>query len=569
MKGYNEVDKEWQHLGRTPIELRLPNDYFRFQVSKPGFTTLEVARGSALVDISITLSVEGTVPAGMVRVPGGTARLPGDDAPFGEFFLDKFEVTNSAYKGFIDAGGYRSPEFWKEPFVNEGRTLTFDQAMAEFRDATGRPGPSTWELGAYPDGQGDVPVHGISWYEAAAYARYAGKSLPTVHHWRRAAALGIYSDILEFSNFLNKGPAPAGTFMGIGEYGTYDMAGNVKEWCWNETGQRRYILGGGWNEPNYLFSSSDTRLPFDRSANNGVRLMKAEAAAPPPARTFDPIVRLVRDYAVEKPVADDVYRGYERQFEYDQSDLKPTIESTDDSSPFWKVERITYNAAYNRERIIAYLFLPKNAKPPYQTVVYVPHSGGFQLRRFEQAEMSYLGFSIKAARALLFPMYKGMYERRIPGFQPGPLATRDRNVQQIKDLRRSVDYLATRSDIAMDRLAYFGVSHGAALAPIALAIERRFKTAVIWSGGFPTTQQPPEIDDINFAPRARTPILMLNGRDDFNFPVEESQKPMFRSFGTPDADKRYVLFDGGHIFPFNRIQKDTLDWLDEQLGMPR
>jgi hypothetical protein len=51
--------------------------------------------------------------------------------------------------------------------------------------------------------------------------------------------------------------------------------------------------------------------------------------------------------------------------------------------------------------------------------------------------------------------------------------------------------------------------------------------------------------------------------------VETSQKPMFRMFGTPDADKRYVLFDGGHIFPFNRIQKDTLDWLDQRLGVPR
>ena len=158
---------------------------------------------------------------------------------------------------------------------------------------------------------------------------------------------------------------------------------------------------------------------------------------------------------------------------------------------------------------------------------------------------------------------------RSPGFKPGPLAIRDQSIQQIKDLSRSVDYLATRSDIALDRLAYFGVSHGASLAPIALAIEHRFRTAVIWSGGFQTTGQPPETDAMNYAPRVRTPILMLNGRDDFNFPVEESQKPLFRAFGTPDADKKYVLFDGGHIFPFYRIQKDTLDWLDAQLGVPR
>jgi formylglycine-generating enzyme required for sulfatase activity/dienelactone hydrolase len=498
------------------------------------------------------------------------ARVGDADVPFAGFFLDKFEVTNRDYKTFVDKGGYRSLEYWKEPFVKDGRTLTLDQAMTEFRDATGRPGPSTWELGAYPDGQDNVPVHGISWYEAAAYARFAGKMLPTAHHWRRAAAQGIFSEILELSNFTNKGPAPVGTFKGIGEYGTYDMAGNVKEWCWNANEQRRYILGGGWNEPNYLYSSPDTRLPFDRSASNGVRLMKTADASPVPPPMFDPLVRLVRDYSVEKPVSDDVFRVYARQFEYDRSDLKAKVESADDSSPFWKVEHITYDATYNNERISAYLFLPKNAKPPYQTVVYFPHSGGFALRQFENAEMSYLAFSIKAGRALLFPMYKGMYERRMPDFKPGPVALRDLVVQEMKDLRRSLDYLATRPDIAQDRLAYFGVSYGGRLSSIALAVEARFKTAVLWSGGFDTGgRKLPEVDEINFAPRVRTPLLMLNGRDDFDFPVEQSQKPMFRLLGTPAADKKYVLFDGGHIFPFNRIQKDTLDWLDQQLGVPQ
>jgi formylglycine-generating enzyme required for sulfatase activity/predicted esterase len=567
IRGYSEIDREWQHLGRTPIEMRLPRGYFRFEISKAGFTPLEVARGTS--DLSFTLLPEGAVPSDMVRVPGGTARLVADDVPFGDFYLDKFEVTNRAFKAFVDAGAYRNAEFWKEPFVNGGRTLTFDQAMLEFRDATGRPGPSTWELGTFPDGQGDVPVHGISWYEAAAYAGYAGKALPTVHHWRRAASLGIYSDILEFSNFLNKGPAPVGTFKGIGEYGTYDMAGNVKEWCWNQSGDLRYILGGGWNEPNYQFAGADARPPFDRSANNGVRLMKATSDAAVPAATLDPIVRLVRDYAIEKPVSDDVFRIYARQFEYDPTDLKPVVESSDDSSPFWRVERITYNAAYNNERVVAYLFLPKNAKPPYQTLVYFPHSGGFQLPRFEQAEMQYLGFSIKAGRALLFPMYKGMYERRIPDFKNLPVAIRDEVVEQVKDLQRSVDYLATRSDIDSSHLAYFGVSYGARLASIALAIEHRFNTAVIWSGGFAISRQPAEVDELSYAPRVHTPVLMLNGRDDFNFPVETSQKAMFRMLGTPEADKKYILFDGGHIFPFNRIQKDTLDWLDKQLGVPR
>jgi len=567
VKGYREVDADWEPLGRTPIDTRLPRGYYRMRITKPGYVTYEAAR--AYGDMNVALLSEGTLPPGMVPVAGGTARVGESDVAFGPFFLDQYEVTNAEYKKFVDAGGYRTADYWKEPFVKDGRALTLDEALTQLRDATGRPGPSTWELGAYPEGQDRMPVRGISWYEAAAYARFAGKMLPTVHHWRRAAPLGIYSDILELSNFSNKGPAPVGTYKGLGEYGTYDMAGNVKEWCWNENGPRRYVLGGGWNEPNYLYRQADTRMPFDRSSNLGVRLMKTVDGSPPPPKTLEPVVRVMRDYSTEKPVGDELYRTYVRQFEYDKSDLKATVESTDDSSPFWKVEHLTYNAAYNNERISAYLYLPKNVKPPYQTVVYFPHSGGFQLRTFEQAEMSYLAFSIKAGRALLFPMYKGMYERRIPNFQLGPVAVRDEVIQQMKDLRRSLDYLATRSDVAQDKLAYFGVSYGAKLAPLALADETRFKTAVMWSGGMSMTPNLPEVDEINFAPHVRTPILMLNGRDDFNFPVEESQMPMFRLLGTPDAQKRYVVFDGGHVFPFNRIQKDTLEWLDQQLGVPQ
>jgi formylglycine-generating enzyme required for sulfatase activity/dienelactone hydrolase len=571
MKGYSELNRDWEYLGRTPIDTRGPLGYFRWRISKAGFTTFEGA-GAAVVGsngLDVTLVPEGTLPDGMVRIPGGTVRADGQSMMLPEFLLDKFEVTNRAYKKFVDAGGYRSREFWQQPFVKDSRTLSFDDAMQEFRDATGRPGPSTWELATYPDGQDDVPVHGVSWYEANAYARFAGKLLPTAHHWQRAAALGAFSEILEFSNFGGKGPAPVGSFHGIGEYGTYDMAGNVKEWCWNEAGDRRYILGGGWNEPNYQYAGADARLPFDRSSNNGFRLMKAAGAGELPPALFRPIVRLTRDYSKETPVADDVFRVYERPYDYDRSDLKAKIESSDDSSPSWRVERITYDAAYGNERVIAHLFLPKTAHPPYQTVVYFPHSGGFALSRFEQAEMSYLGFIVKAGRALLFPMYKGMYERRIAGETPGPNAIRDQYIQRIKDLRRSLDYLATRSDLDSDNLAYFGVSYGAKVASVALAVEQRFKTAVLWSGGFDMSPQLPEVDPINFAPHVRTPILMLNGRDDFTFPIEESQQPMFRMLGTAADQKQHVLYDGGHVFPFARIEKDTLDWLDKYLGVPK
>ena len=80
----------------------------------------------------------------------------------------------------MDAGGYQKQEYWKHSFAKHGRVISWGEAMAEFKDATGRPGPSTWETGDYPKGQDDYPVSGVSWYESAAYAEFVGKSLPTL-----------------------------------------------------------------------------------------------------------------------------------------------------------------------------------------------------------------------------------------------------------------------------------------------------------------------------------------------------------------------------------------------------
>jgi len=62
------------------------------------------------------------------------------------------------------------------------------------------------------------------------------------------------------------------------------------------------------------------------------------------------------------------------------------------------------------------------------------------------------------------------------------------------------------------------------------------------------------------------PVLMENGRLDFNFPLEESQRPLFRLLGTPEASKKHVLFDSGHVPPFTEVARETIDWLDRVLG---
>jgi len=99
--------------------------------------------------------------------------------------------------------------------VKDGHTLTWEQAIQEFRDRTGRSGPATWELGDYPKGQDDFPVTGVSWYEAAAYAEFVGKTLPSVYEWYHAAGPSIFSDNVNFSNFSGSGPVKVGSLGGI------------------------------------------------------------------------------------------------------------------------------------------------------------------------------------------------------------------------------------------------------------------------------------------------------------------------------------------------------------------
>jgi len=74
---------------------------------------------------------------------------------------------------------------------------------------------------------------------------------------------------------------------------------------------------------------------------------------------------------------------------------------------------------------------------------------------------------------------------------------------------------------------------------------------------------------INFAPRVKVPVLMPNGRFDFFFPEEGSQIPMFRLLGTPDAQKRRVVYDTGHNIARPDLIRESLDWLDTHLGPVR
>ncbi len=580
-RAFAGADTAWHELGATPLDsVRLPSGASYLRLEKDGFQPLQALVSGGGADWRFALDSGRGPDAGMVVVPGGHMQelnLPSleglGNVDVETFRMDAHEVTNRQFKEFVDSGGYRRREFWDQPFVLDGRPLAWDAAMARFMDRTGRPGPATWEAGDFPAGQAEYPVGGVSWYEAVAYAKFRGKSLPTIFHWVRAARTTSAAFIVPRSNVEGRGPAPVGSFHDVGPYGAWDMAGNVREWCANDAGGSRYILGGGWNDPGYAFNDAYTQPPFDRSVANGIRLVRYRDGDSTLAALSRPVTLPARDFARERAVPDAIYQVYRRLFDYDPRPLRAVVEATDSSSDEFILERVTYAAAYGDERIIGYLWRPRRGTPPFQTVIYFPGSNALNLRTFDPvSRVRIFDFFLKSGRAVLVPVYKSTHERG-DGFETDiadmSSAYRDHVIMWVKDFRRSVDYLATRADVDTSRLAYYGISWGGYLGGLIPAVEPRIKVVLLQVAGLEIQRASPEVEPFNYLPRITQPVLMLNGRYDHYFPVETSQLPFFRALGTPAAHKRQVIAEGGHFVPRNQIIGETLAWLDRYLGPVR
>jgi serine/threonine protein kinase/dienelactone hydrolase len=592
IKDYDAPDSEWSYLGVSPIEkIRLPIGIFRWKIEKEGYETVLAAsstwspgdpnKGNIILpyELARILDKTGSIPTGMVRVQG--AKTAAGD--FGDFYIDRYEVTNRQYKEFIVNGGYKKREFWKQKFIKDGKELTWEEAMKELVDQTGQPGPSTWQAGDYPEKQGDHPVSGVSWYEAVAYAEYAGKSLPTEDHW--GIASGEYTPMIQvpqlggtaifapFSNFAGKGPLPVGSLPSITSYGAFDMPGNVREWCWNETPSGRSIRGGAWDDNPYAFGNRSQAPPVDRSAKNGFRCTLYPDPGKIPATAFQRARFAEPDFYKQKPVPDSTFQLYREQFAYDKTDLRARVEARQESPEGWIKEKITFDAAYGRERLVAYLFLPQNTLPPYQTVIYFPGSVSLDMRSSKDIESYYefpmfLSFIVKNGRAALYPIYKGTFERGDGSQASLSIAVENHTyteflIEVVKDFKRCVDYLETRQDIDSSKLAFYGMSWGGLLGAIIPAVEERLRASVLLGGGFEGKGRP-EADQINYVTRVKTPILMMNGKYDGE--LGTSVRAMFELLGTSPEQKQLKLYETDHIPPRNEYVKETLAWLDRYLG---
>jgi len=600
MKEYVDSEGEWTFLGVTPLEkVRVPIGIFRWRLEKEGYDTVLAAAstwktvslnsaskvGAGVPDTLIrNLDQVGSIPPGMVRVPA--TKLP--IKTLSDFFIGQYEVTNREYKTFVDAGGYQNRDYWKHAFVKDGKELTWDVVMSELVDQSGQPGPSIWMGGDYPEGQGDHPVSGVCWYEAAAYAEYKGMSLPTSTHWFVAAGiitpmvrvyqLGGFAILAPFCNFGQRGTVAVGSLSGITAYGAYDMAGNVREWCWNKTMTGRVIRGGSWQDNTYEFGNERQAPAMDRSPRNGIRLAFYPHPDTIPAELFAlrRILWLAADISKQQPVSDAIFQIYRELSAYDKSELNSSVEYREESPGGWVREKISFDAAYGGERVQAYLFLPVNVKPPYQTVIYFPGSAATYTPQSEEMETYYeftmfLNFLVRNGRAVLFPIYKGTFEREKPELRAihygtNSYAYTEFLIQIIKDFRRCIDYLETRPDIDSSKIAYYGMSWGGKLGTIIPAVEERLSASIMLAGGLGLNVRQ-EVNTINYVTRVRIPTLMLNGLYDRG--IDSHIRPAFDLLGTPPEHKRLILYETDHIPPRAEYIKEILAWLDKYLGPVR
>ena len=282
-------------LGLSPIAARpLVAGEYLVQVEIPERQPLEflalLSPGDTVAVKPVLLPNDST-SAGMVLVGAGNA--PGGP-PVDAFLMDRHEVTNAQYLRFVGAGGYRDTTLWPDALILGGRAQPRDAALRLLVDKTGLPGPRGWLNGRPPEGRSEHPVAGVTWYEAAAYARWAGKELPTAHQWWRAAlgdgpgpypwgGDGASTEIR--TNFGLAGTAPVGTHpLGVSPWGVQDLPGNVREWLrdFRAEDQRRVAVGGSWQDPSYMFEQSKAEYfePGFASDLIGIRLVRPLAQPP-------------------------------------------------------------------------------------------------------------------------------------------------------------------------------------------------------------------------------------------------------------------------------------------------
>jgi serine/threonine protein kinase/formylglycine-generating enzyme required for sulfatase activity/cephalosporin-C deacetylase-like acetyl esterase len=592
-------------VGTTPTpELELARGSYVVSVQMEGFepfqrTWMNAAHGSPQAPIPFRFSIDKieailtpveNAQEGMVFVPGDKYRLvpwnrpPETEMKLDDYWIDRCEVTNREFKEFVDAGGYSNAVFWTRPFVKDGRTLPREEAMLELVDSTRRPGPRNWSDGTYPEGKAGHPVSNVTWYEAAAYAAFRGKSLPTVFQWEMAARHGANKNFLGVTmpwgmqegsidgraNLQSSGTVPAGRMeFGMSPYGCFEMAGNVSEWCLNESSQGFIAAGGSWASLPQVWGSFGIYPAFHGSDEIGFRCVLNSAISTADQGTMR--IDLNEEVPTFHPAPEAEVKDRFEYYEYDrEAPLDEEVETTETDE--WRRERITYNGADGR-RALAYLYLPKRFSGPYQVIHLIP-AGAVRNRIYtvpQSIETQFAGF-IRSGRAVFVVVLEGYLERDGRNVWLAPLSSDsidnvDAYKRHIIDMRRGLDYLKTRDDVDPTRIAFYGTSFGGPffVLPAIESREKRYGAVMLLSAGISKSDEHDHIlaRPIDFVPLIQGPKLLVHGLYDEASPLKTSAKPLYELL---TGEKYMKTYEGAHWPGEKGVVEPARKFLDETFG---
>jgi DNA-binding winged helix-turn-helix (wHTH) protein len=582
-------DGEWKTVGMSPIETELPVDTLQLRFVADGSRLVEMAAPNPSTLFNnvdrdyyvVELPPATDAPADMAYVPAVETIVPlfgyFNQEDLGRFYIGRTEVSNREFAEFVADGGYQAPVYWES--IDEP-AFEFSMVAERFIDTTGQPGPASWVDGRFPPGSSELPVTGVSWYEAMAYARYRGMTLPTARHWARAA-LGIDENrwplapaVLEFANIEGTSPKPVSDGQAMSTWGAINLLGNVREWTTTAEGEARISAGLGFASPQWQYAMPSTSHPLQRLPDQGFRLASYIDDVPDPPMTVQARLPVVPQ------VTDDEFSKYMKMFGHDRDPKIADVATVDYVRPDhdWIRERVVITTDALPEPLPVLIFRPAGNNAGLQPIIYLPpgdsYSGklpseGIDITRYD------IEFVVESGRALVWPIIAGTHDRFSPRPDLRGEAFIKRWIRGLK-IRRSeigtlLDYLETRPDFDAERTGLLAASFGATfVSPSIIAAESRIDTVVLMSSSLAPVDSsvfPNVVNPNTYWPRIKTPILLLNGSYDIATHVNQSRDLLLTSLGAAEDDKHGVIYDASHWpLPPHRVRDDALAWFDRYLG---
>ena len=570
---------DWQPLGTTPIR----DAACRSGTTGGGSRSRDSRRSKPPGRCASKRAARpglAAVPPGMVRVAGRERSRSGAFPPctLDDFWIDKYEVTNGQFKEFVDAGGLsRNASTGSSRSSGTGASSPWEEAMASSATRPGVPGPRPGSSARFPRATSNYPVDGVSWYEAAAYAEFAGKSLPTCTTGTRPRVVRAnFSDILQRLQLRRKGRRPRRdvprpeprTARTTWPATSRSGAGTTR------AGRRFIILGGAWIGSRTTCSARpDAQDPFTRAARatdsdasdtrNRVRRRRLDGAR---SRRSPATTRRRRrsrttcsaSIAASTPttsgpldVRNEGVRGESPVLAPAEGQLSRGLRQRADPG-------LSSSCQRTRGRRI------RRSSTFPSTVARLTRSSA-------DMDIRILDFVIRSGRAVLLPDLQGHVRaadrarrRRGPNFR------RDLVIQWSKDLGRSIDYLETRPDIDRDEARVLrSEPRRDRRRSRCVAVEDRFQDGrALCPADFGSSASPPGGRADQFHAARPDPRPPDRGPLRLRAPVRDGAAavlPAARDAGE-GQEARYV-FEGGHIpATIQPIIKEILDWLDRYLG---